>query len=172
VSGEDHISSKEEAKREHKRAYAKAHYAANKEKYNPHRRIERERIEEKDRLRSMALTRPEVRVWRALARCTKYRWISPVDLFNLGVRLASCIPNVDPERTTRSSIGWRDCEDCSMVGMLRGLPPFKRGHPLFEEMVAATRKRFHPRSVPMELFILNLELKGMKNGCKPVNDVR
>ena len=107
---------------------------------------------------------PDARVWWALWRCSRDKWLSPDQVYALGVRFASCLSS-KPEsillRTIQgSSLVYESCN----VGMLRGYPPFQVWESGYEEFRKHLRTLGRPKGEPAEMKILKLRLKDAAHG--------
>lgn len=112
------------------------------------------------------------RVYRAVSRCSRDRWLPPAEVANLAFSFARCL-----DANCFYSIGLTAMQSrvnvrgCSEVGLLRGEAPFARGEQ-FDALKAAANKRRTTAAPPMELVILNLKLTELLNGRKPISYVR
>lgn len=108
------------------------------------------------------LDEPNVRVGWALWRLSRDRWVPPDESVRICSALVDCAAkhnnSVEKHRIYSHSMP----SGCRMVGMVHGIPPFDFGtvnYRVFLARLRTGRKLKNP-----EMFILNLQLKEMKNG--------
>lgn len=70
------------------------------------------------RPKKMAKQKAVYRVWRALRRISRDRWIPGKDVFDIGIRLARCC-SCRPTVVLRKAIE----PECEVIGMIQGFAP-------------------------------------------------
>jgi len=112
------------------------------------------------------------RVYRALKRVSRDRWISPDQVYEYGLKFALCKTNnmTDAINAVLSSFqGSIETQDAARCGMIQGLPPFVNGEVGMNEFCGfingiKSHNRVH-KPLEVELRILKLKLKELKK-CK------
>ena len=120
---------------------------------------------------TMSIAREKLagRLYAAMRRISRQRWVSPDDLYQISLRLALC-----KERNMQAAIAAVLCafqssidiQDCTAVGMIHGIPPFKINHHGYKEFRGFIdgKKNTGMKPLQAELRILQLQLKGISNG--------
>lgn len=152
---------------EYMKNYSKAHYAKNKDKYNPARRKRRALRRE---FFSLAWF---VQDW--VEKESLLRWIGPVEIVAKCKKL--CHPKFDRHHTEMSEYvfslfdgervhGYGVCEAVREVGMFNGEPPFSRHREpvAFEKFAKIAKTRGKRKDAKTELTILILKLKEKQIG--------
>lgn len=101
------------------------------------------------------------RVILAVMRCSRDKWISGKAVYELARRFAAT-------RTISHMVCHFVFKDEDMyctnyIGMLRGSRTFDLSSPMYLEFLAIAKKKPTKKTLPIELQILNLKLKEMKN---------
>lgn len=109
------------------------------------------------------------RLYAAMRRISRQRWVSPDELYEISLRLALC-----KEKNMQAAIAAVLCafqssidiQDCTAVGMIHGTPPFKANHQGYREFRGFIdgKKTTGMKPLQAELRILHLLLKGLSNG--------
>jgi hypothetical protein len=103
------------------------------------------------------------RVWWALWRCSRDKWISPDDVYRLGHAFSFCVNRASPSITMRSAVQGRiDVQSAVCLGMVRGKPPFQRNEASFFSFKEYLKRVKKPKPVKVELEILRLKIKDLK----------
>ncbi len=107
------------------------------------------------------------RVRRALTRLSRDRWLSGREVRDIAIRLARCCSG-NPAWTADHSYPM----PCSVIGMLRGMPPAWTLDDDYRDFVHALRDLKCRKPFDGELLILKLTLKRNANGRQPIDDLR
>jgi hypothetical protein len=109
------------------------------------------------------------RIYRALKRISRDRWISPDEVYERGLKFALCKTNnmTDAINATRTAVnGSVQTQDAARCGMIQGLPPFTNNEPGMAEFCGFINGIKKPNRVhkplEVELRILKLKLKDLK----------
>ena len=109
------------------------------------------------------------RIYRALKRISRDRWISPDEVYEYGLKLALCKTNnmTDAINTVLRSVqGSIETQDAARCGMIQGLPPFTNNEQGMAEFCGFIHGIKNPNRVhkplEVELRILKLKLKELK----------
>ena len=99
--------------------------------------------------------KPSYRVWRAMKRISRDKWLSPEEVGRISRGLAyHCCWGHGAQRM---ALKFAIDDLCIHVGMIDGKPPFdkhEKGFNLFRKWIATGNKR-----TPAELAILNFKIK-------------
>jgi len=111
------------------------------------------------------------RIYRALKRVSRDRWISPDQVWEYGLKFALCKTNnmTDAMNAVRRSVqGNIETQDAARCGMIQGIPPFVNNEPGMNEFCGFINGIKNPNRIhkplEVELRILKLKLKDLKNG--------
>lgn len=101
------------------------------------------------------------RVILAVLRCSRGKWISGEDVEKLARHFARM-----KVYNYQFTLKWVFDHDAMLfsnyIGLLDGCRTFERRHPMYCEFLKIVKKKRTQKSLPIELQILNLTLKGMK----------
>lgn len=106
------------------------------------------------------------RLYAALRRISREKWISSDGIYEIALRLALCKEkNMEAAMSAVRCAFQSDIEtqDCTHVGMIHGLPPFRSNTNGFREFQGFVngKKQSGMKPLEAELRILKLQLKGM-----------
>jgi len=108
------------------------------------------------------LPRP-ARVWLALKRCSRDKWLSPEALYKTAYSFSVCINPTNPSATMSAAVQGRiDVQSSVAVGMINGFSAFQPHDPGFFEFRDYLKKYRSPKAPPIELVILKIKLKTLK----------
>ena len=101
------------------------------------------------------------RVILAIMRCSRDKYIDGKTVDRLARVFAS---RTVPHIVCRYVFEDEDMFGTNVAGMLSGERPFALGSSVYREFLERLKKKATKKTLPIELHILNLQLKEMKNG--------
>lgn len=101
------------------------------------------------------------RITLALLRLSRDRYLSGEFVRRAAFKLACCRSG-NPSATLRPIFNGEDMYRADHAGLLRGIVPFQDGGESFRNILET--QNLNPKKKNMELYILNLIIKDMKNG--------
>ena len=93
------------------------------------------------------------RLYWALVRVSRDRYLYPQEVMRVGMALARCLSPARPAWVLDAAIQ----KSCQAVGMLRGHPPLNTWEPMYLQLVELVQRK--PKNIEFE--ILKLTLKGL-----------
>ena len=80
--------------------------------------------------------KPSYRVWAAMKRLSRDRWLSPSEVETIGMALARRASPGRPHWVLKAAIA----DECDVVGMIDGKPPAYTFEPHYGEVLKAAKK--------------------------------